>query len=271
MSEKGQERHHQQHSLYWRLCENIGRLTSFLPYRRVVRKKPPLFNLPECLLRDIFELLQPVDQACLSLSCKLFLDLFGSALEREEFSFPRLLQIRVPRLCLNKPDIPRNQLLLRLEDARWRLCGTCLRLHPRREFSISSLRRPPLQRQCMTYAGIVDLYPCLSLTFRDRARLVKLLKLQRAPDDAVVKPDRWRSFQFGVNEQGKPCLLHSCLVLKLAHVEAKLHTVLFLGESDTLVMQSQYHIQAQFHLLRLSDGPIPTCPHWEILELLQIR
>jgi hypothetical protein len=115
------------------------------------------------------------------------------------------------------------------------------------------------------------LCPCLSLTFRDRARLVKLLKLQRAPDDAVVKPDRWGSFQFGVNEQGKPCLLHSCLVLNLAHVEAKLHTMLFLGESDTLVMQSQYHIQAQFHLLRLSDGPIPTCPHWEILELLQIR
>lgn len=123
----------------------------------------------------------------------------------------------------------------------------------------------------MTYAGIVDLCPCLSLTLRDRARLVKHLKLQRAPDDAVVKLDRWRLFQFGVNEQGKPCLLHSCLVLKLAHVEAKLNTMLFLGESDTLVMQSRYHIQAQFHLLRLRDGPIPTCPHWEILELLQIR
>lgn len=63
VSEKGQEGHLQQHSVYRRLCEDIDKLTSFLS---LVRKKRPLFYLPECPLHDIFELLQPVDQACLS-------------------------------------------------------------------------------------------------------------------------------------------------------------------------------------------------------------
>lgn len=63
VSEKGQEGHLQQHSVYRRLCEDVDKLTSFLS---LVRKKRPLFYLPECPLHDIFELLQPVDQACLS-------------------------------------------------------------------------------------------------------------------------------------------------------------------------------------------------------------
>ncbi|RHZ57600.1 hypothetical protein CDV55_105976 [Aspergillus turcosus] len=269
--DKGEEWHHQRESFCQSLWKNINSLTSFLRWPSVVRKEPPLFCLPECLLRDIFELLQPVDQACLSLSCKLLFYLFGSVLEREEFRFPRLLHIKVPRLCLNKPDIPRNQLLLRLEDARWRLCGACLRLHPRKEFPLFSLRTPPLQRRCMTYAGIVDLCPCLSLTFRDRARIVKLLKLQRAHDDALVTPDPSRLFQLGVNEQGEPYLSHSCWVLNDARFHAELQLMLFLGESDRLIMQSRYRIQTQFHRLRLRDGPIPACPHWEILMMLQIR
>lgn len=123
----------------------------------------------------------------------------------------------------------------------------------------------------MTYAGIVDLCPCLSLTFRDRARIVKLLKLQRAHDDALVTPDPSRLFQLGVNEQGEPYLSHSCWVLNDARFHAKLLLMLFLGESDRLIMQSRYRIQAQFHRLRLRDGPIPACPHWGILEMLQIR
>jgi hypothetical protein len=269
--ERGEKRHHQRQSFYQRLRKNITRRASFLPYWRSVGKEPPLFVLPECLLRDIFELLQPVDQACLSLSCKLLLYLFGSVLKREEFCFPRLLHIRFPRLCLNKPSIPRNQLLVRLEDARWRVCGACLRLHPRKEFPKSSLKKPPLQRRCMTYAGIVDLCPCLSLTFRDRARIVKLLKLQRAHDDALIKPDPLRLFQLGANEQGEPCLSHSCSVVNDARVQGELQTMLFLGQSGRLLMQSQYHIQAQFDRLLMRDGHIPVCPHREITSSLKIH
>ncbi|KAL3412451.1 hypothetical protein V8F44DRAFT_634922 [Aspergillus fumigatus] len=191
VSEKGQEGHLQQHSVYRRLCEDVDKLTSFLS---LVRKKRPLFYLPECPLHDIFELLQP-----------LFFDLFGSVLKGEEFRFPRLLHNRIPRHCLKKPEILQNQLLLQLEDAGWRLCGKCLRLYPRREVSMSLLRSLSTK------------------TIND---------LRRAPDDAVVKLDRWRYY----TEQGKLCLLHNSLVWNLAHIEAKLHMMFFLGEFDTLVM-----------------------------------
>lgn len=95
------------------------------------REDPAIFIPNVNILLDIYELLSLVDQVCLSLSCKRFFVLFGTAVKREELFFPRLLHIRIPKLCMNKPEVPRHQLLIRLENDRWEYCALCLSLHPR--------------------------------------------------------------------------------------------------------------------------------------------
>ncbi|XBQ90866.1 hypothetical protein V6000_006417 [Aspergillus fumigatus] len=137
VSEKGQEGHLQQHSVYRRLCEDVDKLTSFLS---LVRKKRPFFIYLNALSTTSSSSFSQSIKLVYPLTCKLFFDLFGSVLKGEEFRFPRLLHNRIPRHCLKKPEILQNQLLLQLEDAGWRLCGKCLRLYPRREVSMSLLR-----------------------------------------------------------------------------------------------------------------------------------
>ncbi|CAI7599253.1 unnamed protein product [Penicillium bialowiezense] len=136
-------------------------------------KKASILLLSNILIFEIYTYLPIVDQACLALTCQRIQLLVGSN-RHKEFKFPRLLKIKNPRLCVNKPDVPRNQLLLRLETHDWLYCGACLRLHPREAFS--ELSPAPLQRRCRANAGILDLCPCLSLTAGDRQIIIRILK-----------------------------------------------------------------------------------------------
>ncbi|KAJ5353314.1 hypothetical protein N7452_002288 [Penicillium brevicompactum] len=135
-------------------------------------KKMSILVLPNTLILELYTYLDPIDQACLSLTCKRFHLLVGSN-QHKQFKFPRLLKIKSPRLCVNRPEVPRNQLLLRLETSKWLYCAACLKLHPRKAFSKLSL--DPIQRRCRVNAGILDLCPCLSLTAGDRQNIIRIL------------------------------------------------------------------------------------------------
>lgn len=163
---------------------------SRLFHHHSTRKNPPIFELPECLIRDIFERLPLVDQVCLSLNCQLYYYLFGAVTKRKEFHFPRLLHIMDPRLCMSKPDVPRNQLLNRLKHRPWVFCSGCLKLHPWKQFEDKRTARdlPYMKRRCMPYARIVDICPCLSLTVRHRWRIVNSLKALTGDTDAARRP-----------------------------------------------------------------------------------
>lgn len=132
--------------------------------------RPFNFCFDERILELIFQNLSLIDQVCLSLTCKKFFGLFGTIAKHQDFQFPRLLRIRNPILCVNSTtiNVPRNELLLRLENRRWAYCANCLKLHPRKEFARHLLRKSALERSCTYYAGIVDLCPCISLTIRDQ-------------------------------------------------------------------------------------------------------
>lgn len=168
-----------------------------------------VFFLHEDVLFIIYDYLSIVDKACFALSCKRYYNLFGNVTKEEAFDFPRLLKIKVPELCVNKPELLRNQLLVRLEDTRWAFCGGCLKLHPRREFPEANLASPPIQRNCGFNTGIVDLCPCISLTFREREQLIKALQLSPKGCDAfeLKKPLTLR-----VDEQGQAFFEHNCSI-----------------------------------------------------------
>ncbi|KAH8692109.1 hypothetical protein BGW36DRAFT_363120 [Talaromyces proteolyticus] len=246
-----------QESLWWRLLEFIKSLIFH-------RRKPGtadsvLFRLPECLVREIFELLSPVDQVCFFISCKLLFNLFNSTYK--EFTFPRHLHIKIPHLCLNWPDIPRNMLLIRLENTRWVFCSACLKLHPRKEFDRLSLREPSLKRRCMVWAGIVDLCPCLSLTFRDREQLVQLLK------------NLLELRLLNLLQAAGECLLHECWVANDAY-QTHIQMILYFSESDSenLIIKARYtiHITPPRYTPSNPDTEIFACPHIELLSFIEL-
>lgn len=131
----------------------------------------PILSLDDSLLSKIRHHLSPIDQVCLGLSCKKLYAGSDEARRHEEFKFPRLLHLRIPILCVNSKDVPRNQLLLRLENDNWKYCSKCLKLHPRTEFGALSLMIQPLNRSCGYNAGIVDICPCYSWTLRDGEKI----------------------------------------------------------------------------------------------------
>lgn len=225
--------------------------------------EPSIFVLHADVLFITYDYLPLVDKASFALSCKRFYSLFGNVSKEQAFEFPRLLKIKVPQLCVNKAEVVRNQLLIRLEDARWAFCGGCLKLHPRREFPQVSLAKPSIHRNCGFNNGIVDLCACISLTFRDRDRLIKAL---RSPTGelGMQKPLTMR-----VTEHGKAFLEHSCSVDtyidgRLA-VKTSIEMEFSISDLGFLWVETVYvsHYRTQRRIEKLAE-PIFVCPHRDL-------
>lgn len=128
----------------------------------------------------------------------------------------------------------------------------------------------------MRNAGIVDLCPCISITFRRRERAVKLLKELSAlsPDEYETEMPtrywvRWWMFRVGTNNKS-PCLSHECWIDANHGIKVHNKTILSLRESGRLVMQSRYtaYIPKERPASTLSCRPVWACPHREILSFL---
>lgn len=227
---------------------------------------PAILCLDACTLQKIYQYLSLVDRVCLSLSCKELFALFGTIVKHKDLVFPRLLHIRAPILCVNSQDVPRNQLLLRLEDRRWAYCGKCLKLHPRKEFPRYLLRESALERSCTFYAGIADLCPCISLTIRAREQLVKILKSPAKP----VKTE-YGLFEYQLVDGGKPRLRHCCRYKHSTqpsyHIQVDL--VLLITDTGQLCVLAQYNVT-------ISKGyglyePSFACPHVDLLNHIPVE
>lgn len=205
--------------------------------RTKVRKDSFILSLDERILAKIYQYLPLVDQICLSISCKKFFGLFGTIVKHKDFTFPRLLSIRVPILCSRSKDVPRNQLLLRLENHRWAFCSRCLKLHPRGEFEQDSLKSPAFRRACTYWAGIVDLCPCISLTVRERWRVIQYL---RSPTPGVTQ---YGPFRLEFTRDEEPNLLHNCSTGSKAGGKVDSILTLSLNTSGDLILSTQYTLQ----------------------------
>lgn len=235
-------------------------LSSTASPRVIGFKQTTLTSLEDDLLERISEYLQLVDQVCLSLISTRFFDLFGAISKHPYLTFPKLLCLRNPILCVNSEDVLRNQLLLRLEDEKWVYCGDCLNLHPRQEFDQATLGESSLERRCKPDAGIVDLCPCVALTTRDRDKVINILKSGSPPHDM-----KYGSFIFG--PAGQPSLFHTCSTCFGPGGSIKIVMRLHLQSSGCLFAQSDYTISDPSHQSRHPAGPIFACPHKDILSL----
>ncbi|KAL2855183.1 hypothetical protein BJX68DRAFT_264331 [Aspergillus pseudodeflectus] len=227
-------------SLYECVCAFLREVTvnPFADYQR----DPAILSLPEAILHKIFNSVpSPIDQVCLLLACKKFHNTFVSTgvLNRREFAFPRLKSRphADPQPRGSDPanattttieTSSRTTLLIRLEDNRWKYCAACLHLHPKREFSWFERGKPPLERRCMPNAGIIDLCPCFSLTFRDRNKIAEYLRKVAAKYEPNLQGLDLRgglrgsrreprppteTFQISIDKNGDTGIWHQCRVL----------------------------------------------------------
>ncbi|KAG2417705.1 hypothetical protein HFD88_008924 [Aspergillus terreus] len=90
-----------------------------------------IVDIPVELLSLIFELLPLPSKVCFALSSKRMYRLFGTIVKDDRLVYPRLFSSKKFPIPLNRSDIPRNQLLIQLEDQRFAFCSVCLKLHPR--------------------------------------------------------------------------------------------------------------------------------------------
>ncbi|KAL5335883.1 hypothetical protein BJX70DRAFT_401194 [Aspergillus crustosus] len=176
-------------------------------------EEAPIFSLPECLIRDISDLLPLASQASLALTCKLYKYLFPKILTHPDLKYPRFKDLIKPSISVYGDDSQRTQFLIQLEDPQRAFCSACLKLHARDEFSPQTeLDKPARERKCMPHAGIVDLCPCICLTPRDKARIIRCIKRKDARTLRSLEGDTWEGYAVEGDKNGMPRLTHKCWI-----------------------------------------------------------
>lgn len=226
-----------------------------------MRKGPTILSLQDSDLHNIYKHLPPVDKACLALSCKRYFGLFGRILKEKVFQFPRPLSLRIPILCVNSSKVARNQLLLRLQNHDWAYCGRCLKLHPRKEFHEKLLAQPALHRFCADWAGIIDLCPCATLTFRYIQHLAKSLKSPITPGQTKMGP-------FTFDRTGGPHLSHCCSLPSTSDYKARFEIRISLDFSGDINVFARYTISFSSPNAHVKAEPIFHCPHRSLTCLM---
>ncbi|KAL4930238.1 F-box protein [Aspergillus undulatus] len=272
-------------SLITRLLRLIRRPSS--------RPRACLKELPNALLVRIFNELPLLDQVCLALTCKSFHFVLNPVFENEALRFPRLYQLklldapsqqqfslalleRAGGIGRNKLGRTRYRLLQRLEDRRLKYCVKCMKLHRREAFAQPTYHGPMVYREyCWTEAGVVDLCPCVTLTVRDKGRIVRCLERMKRGEGVLLTGGLEKAFVplervRGENGHGDvlplnstPKLVHECQISDHGLISAKIKTVLCIRNgiskgkgSPILVAETSYNVTTDRRVLdwRPSEG-----------------
>lgn len=245
--------------------------------------KPHIVDIPTEILDRILEYLPVADQVCFALSSKHLYAHFRSFLQAQGRSLPELLREERPILIRNV-DIEsraRTQVLRRLEkNSGWEFCPGCWKLHPR-----SAARRTPKkshclecqfllhgqQGWCLPSAGVVDLCPCLSITFRDQADLMKTLESVQDRVHAGREFYYNRLFSHPSFGKKRSCLWHQCSITDHPYGSVDIETGIWISVEQCLVVENRYTF-----CINRSSRTSPSgvnypsiCPHKDTKKWLQ--
>ncbi|OJK03517.1 hypothetical protein ASPACDRAFT_111315 [Aspergillus aculeatus ATCC 16872] len=236
-----------------------------------------LLRLPPHILEIILMLLPLPSRACLVLTCHTLYRAYKLIIRDPQLRFPRLLANRNPYISSSNPEVPRNILLHQLQNHHWAYCSGCLKLHPWNEMEDTDyhttrgeLSDARLRHLCNARAGIVDLCPCISLTARDKFRLVRHLAGTAEDKDRHHYPiEMDERFKLGLTLDGKRCLVHRCEIRDHPHVWIRLEVALYLYPNHNGIM-SLYASTAYYVDLwspARPDAMVPyfACPHRSLL------
>ncbi|KAE8139831.1 hypothetical protein BDV38DRAFT_241294 [Aspergillus pseudotamarii] len=216
-----------------------------------------LVQLPTELLLKITSYLPVIPRACLALTCtRLFLadvTVLNSEILRFTPDFAPLFKHY--RNQYNFVTL-RWQLIRLLENKRWLACSRCLKLHMVASSPQRERKKQPEDRICNLgdLAGVVDLCPCIKLTFRGKMELVDLLRARQQSLTALAT-------QCGVSAQER-FYWHSC-VMNYGPSEIKIQILPELGETDMLKVRVEYKLTIEAGQLGKEESMIPRlgCAH----------
>ncbi|KAL5047833.1 hypothetical protein BDW71DRAFT_196578 [Aspergillus fruticulosus] len=194
-----------------------------------------LLELPTELLLEIISHLSVLPEACLALTCKRLFSISATILDSKPLRFSRDFAPLFHHYRNGHSfATTRWQLIKILEDARWRACSRCLKLHLRSAFPRRQLRRSAEARTCILgdLAGVVDLCPCKKLTFRDKLELVETLKIRQKSVPLLTS-------QYGGGEDRFSW--HSCSV-EYGPTQIRVEIFPELDGDDQLRIRTEYHL-----------------------------
>lgn len=242
-------------------------------------------DLPiELVLHIISYIQSDLDRLCLALTCKSLLEIIDCWPVPAEFrestrALPTWIYGRY--YPMHKISRDRWELLRRLENAHWRRCMGCYKLHPVDEFRKLDLWTPANQRTCIfgKLVGVVRLCPCIEMTFRDKMRITKeLIRLQQQEQQPKQQESGSEAQQGNGHNRG---LLpgfdpvtgqHQCLYQchdnwhrgRSIKVQRKLKFIL--DEDHNLILETEYKVTEMESNPNDSLGTLLLCPHIQVLK-----
>lgn len=208
-----------------------------------------ILQLPDELLLHIRSFLPLTSQACLALTCKTFFSFTGEVLGSREFALPPIEFDNIIGTWGLGHSL-RWELLCLLQDARWLICSQCNKLRPIDKFPGRLFLKSRL-RNCVygPHEGIVEICPCIRMSFGDKLKLMDQLETERENPHSNGSPFR-----------------HECLTVREGgRVLTQAQPVL--QEDGSLVFQMRYSLTTKkqrvgYYLVK--DLPICRCPHDQI-------
>ncbi|QRD84974.1 hypothetical protein F9C07_9231 [Aspergillus flavus] len=150
----------------------------------------------------------------------------------------------------------RWQLIRLLEDRRWLACSRCLKLHMVASFPQRERKKRPEDRTCRLgdLAGVVELCPCIKLSFRGKMDLVDLLRTRQQTLTALAT-------QVGASSLERFCW-HSC-VMNYGSSEMEIRVFPELDKTDMLKVKVEYRLTIEAGQLGKEESMIPLlgCAH----------
>jgi hypothetical protein len=229
----------------YRATEKVKIMIKMRPWspRRKQQEDGPgrcyLMEMPTELLLEIISYLTVIPEASLALTNKRMFAISGEILFSRSLRFTRDFAPLFHHYRNGHNFVTtRWSFLNLLENSRWKLCGKCLKLHPRAAFTARELRRKPENRTCNIgeLAGIVDLCPCKKLTFRDKLDLADHVRVRQITLQALKS-------EFGNAIDDRYCW-HTCTE---QYGPTELKTSLFpeLNHNNQLVIRTEYQLTTE--------------------------
>ncbi|RAQ43460.1 F-box domain protein [Aspergillus flavus] len=216
-----------------------------------------LVQLPTELLLKIASYLSAVPRACLALTCRRLFLVDDVALNSELLHFSPDFALLFKHYQ-NEYNFAtdRWQLMRLLENRRWLACSRCLKLHMVASFPQRERKKRPEDRTCSLgdLAGVVELCPCIKLSFRGKMDLVDLLRTRQQTLTALAT-------QVGASSLERFCW-HSC-VMNYGSSEMKIRVLPELDKTDMLKVRVEYRLTIEAGQLGKEESMIPLlgCAH----------
>lgn len=202
------------------------------------QRRGGIVQLPPEILLLIRSFLSLTSQACLALTCKTFFCVSAEVLGSREFGLPPWQRERNEKVWTPGRSL-RWELLRLLEDARWLFCPKCVKLHPIMELPCGS-RSTECAKRSHEFSpddrGIVEICPCIRMTFADKLKLVAQLEAER-----------------GKASTENSSFWHECLTTRGTQT-VRVQAQPYLQEDGGLIFQIRYEI--------VCSGSIDMWPIW---------